>query len=343
MVKKKNNYKASNNSKFVNIAGAVIVLIDLLVVFYVKYKIQGLPLSDFNLHFIGNLLNLIFSVVLAFGLIINIFIKNRVSDKVIIVCSSIMTLFLIAGIMNEFIKFPLPKIYMVEHSFRDVLNGFLFSAYQFVNFMLLSIIWLHIMGGRGLLFLNATVDAAIIMLAFLIFAFIYINQDKNLNKPDIYSDNVAVVLGAAVWSNNVPSPSLASRAEKAYQLYRIGVVKKIQLTGGNAPGELSEAEVAYRYLKLKGVNASDMWVEKKTSNTAEQVRFVKEELIGKKHINNIIFISNSYHLTRINEICGFYKISAGIEGSELALSFDKAIYYKIRESIALLEFWFFAL
>jgi vancomycin permeability regulator SanA len=199
------------------------------------------------------------------------------------------------------------------------------------------------MGGREFLFLNASVDAVIIMLLFLIFAFIYINQSKDLNKIDANSNNVAVVLGAAVWSNNIPSPSLASRAEKAYQLYKIGTVKKIQLTGGNAPGELSEAEVAYRYLKEKGVDTNDMWIEKKTSNTAEQVRFVKEELIGRKHINNIVFVSNSYHLTRINEICNFYNINAGIEASELALSFDKNIYYKIRESVALLEFWFFAL
>jgi len=335
--------KGRKNTSFVSIIAVCIAIIDLFVIYYVKYKIQGLSLSHFNLFYIGNILNLIFSAALVFGLILNVFIKNKVSDKVIFICTLMMTVFLIAGILNEFIKFPLPKIYMIEHTFRDVLNGFLFSLYQFVNFIFLSIIWLHIMGGRGLLFLNASVDAAIIMVAFLIFAFIYINQSKNLSKTEIYKDNVAVVLGAAVWTNNVPSPSLASRAEKALELYKIGVVKKIQLTGGNAPGELSEAEVAYRYLKSKGVNANDMWVEKKTSNTAQQVRFVKEELIDKKHIGNIVFISNSYHLTRINEICGFFQITAGIEASELALSFDKAIYYKIRESIALLVFWFFAL
>jgi vancomycin permeability regulator SanA len=343
MVMKKYNNKEKKKSNLISIAGASIAGIDLLVIYYIKYKIQGLSISSFNLFYIGNILNLIFSAALVLGLIVNIFIKNKLSDKVILTCSIIMTLFLAAGILNEFIKFPLPKIYMVEHSFRDILNGILFTSYQFVNFIFLSIIWINMTGGRGLLFLNATVDAAIIMILFLIFAFIYINQIKNLNKINIYADNVAVVLGAAVWTNNVPSPSLASRAEKAHELYKSGVVKKIQLTGGNAPGELSEAEVACRYLKLKGVNPDDMWIEKKTSNTAEQVRYIKEELIDKKQIKNIIIISNSYHLTRIYEICKFFNITAGIEASELALGFDKAIYYKLRESIALLEFWFFAL
>src|SRR5664280_3415396 len=111
---------------------------------------------------------------------------------------------------------------------------------------------------------------------------IYVNQSKSVNRSNNPRDKVAVVLGAAVWSNNVPSPMLASRAEKAYELYKMGYVNKIQVTGGNAPGELSEAEVASLYLKQRGVDANDIWIEKKSTNTAEQVRYVKEELINKK-------------------------------------------------------------
>jgi uncharacterized SAM-binding protein YcdF (DUF218 family) len=136
---------------------------------------------------------------------------------------------------------------------------------------------------------------------------------------------------------------LASRVEKAYELYKQGYVNKIQVTGGNAPGELSEAEVSFLYLKRKGVNMNDVWLEKKTTNTAEQVRYVKEELINKKRLSDIIFVSNSYHVTRIYEICSFCNVKAGIQPSNLDLNFDSNIYYKVRESIALLVFWFFAL
>lgn len=149
---KKAKNKIGGNSKFISLSASGIVIIDLLVVYYIKYKIQGLSLDYFHLYYIGNILNLIFSVLLLIGIIVNVFIKNSVSDKVIITCTSIMTFFLIGGILNEFIKFPLPKLYMFEHIFRDILTGFLFSAYQFVSFILISIIWLHIMGGRGLLF-----------------------------------------------------------------------------------------------------------------------------------------------------------------------------------------------
>ena len=335
--------KRNNNNILLSIVSVFIVLTHLLIIFFVKYKIQNLSLGNFRLGYIGNLLNLIVSILLIFSLIVNMFLTSRVSDRSILSYIVIMTLFLLAGIINAFIKFPMPKIYLFEHQFRDVLTGFLFSSYQFVNFIFLSAIWLNITGKKGLIFLNASVNAVIIIILFFIFAFVYVNQSKTIGKLNNNPDKVAIVLGAAVWSNNSPSPILASRVEKAYQLYKQGYVNKIQVTGGNAPGELSEAEVALLYLKERGVDLNDIWLEKKTTNTAEQVRFVKEELINKKKVLNIVFVSNSYHLARINEICSFYNIKAGIEPCSLNLSFDSNIYYKSRESIALLVFWFFAL
>src|ERR1035437_2184518 len=335
--------KRNNNNNFLSIVSVLIVLTHLLIIFFVKYRIQNLPLTNFRLGYIGNLLNLIFCILLISGIIVNIFLTSRISDRAILSYIVIMTIFLLAGIINAFIKFPMPKIYMFEHQFRDVLTGFLFSSYQFVNFIFLSVIWLNIIGKKGLIFLNASVNAVIMIILFFIFAFVYVNQSKTVRKLNNTRDKIAIVLGAAVWSNNIPSPMLASRAEKAYELFKQGYVNKIQVTGGNAPGELSEAEVSSLYLKERGVNMNDIWLEKKTTNTAEQVRYVKEELINKKRLSNIIFVSNSYHMARINEICTFYNIKADIEASSLNLSFDNNIYYKVRDSIALLVFWFFAL
>jgi vancomycin permeability regulator SanA len=335
--------KKNNHFDFLSIVAIVIVIIQLLIIFFVKYKIQNLPLVNFRLGYVGNLLNLIFSIILILGLIVNIFLTSRISNKTIFSYIFMMTLFLLAGIINSFVKFPLPKIYMFDHQFRDVLTGFLFSSYQFANFIFLSALWLKITGKKSLIFLNASVDSIIIIILFFVFAFVYVNRSKTVSKLNISRDKVAVVLGAAVWSNNIPSPMLSSRAEKAFELYKHGFVNKIQVTGGNAPGELSEAEVALLYLIQRGVDTKDIWLENKTMNTAEQVRYVKEELINKKKLMNIVFISNKYHLTRINEICSFYNIKASIEPSNLNLSFNSNVYYKLRESIALLVFWFFAL
>jgi vancomycin permeability regulator SanA len=335
--------KKNNRNSLISIIAVLIVIAHLLIILYIKYKIQNLPIANFRLGYIGNLLNLIITTLLLISIVVNYFLKIRVSDRAILTYIIIMSLFLSAGILNAFVKFPMPRLYMFEHQFRDVLTGFLFSAFQFTGFIFLSAIWLNIIGRNGLIFLNSSVNAVIILALFFIFAFVYVNQARTVSTLNNTGNKVAVVLGAAVWSNNLPSPILASRVEKAYQLYKQGYINKIQLTGGNAPGELSEAEVAWLYLKERGVNLNDVWIEKKTSNTAEQVRFVKEELINKKKLLNIVFVSNSYHLSRISEICNFYNIKAGIETCSLDLSFESNIYYKVRESIALLIFWFFAL
>ena len=96
-------------------------------------------------------------------------------------------------------------------------------------------------------------------------------------------------------------------------------------------------------MKSLHVNSDHIWVEKKTSSTTEQIKFIKNELITKKDIKNILIISDAYHLTRIKEICSFYKVKAKVAASDLKSGFDSEMYHKIRESIALLIFWFFAL
>ena len=148
---------------------------------------------------------------------------------------------------------------------------------------------------------------------------------------------VAVVLGAAVWSHNRPSPSLEARLNKAIELFEQGLIGKIQLTGSNAPGELSEARVAFNYLLRKGIDPEKVWIEEETTSTSEQIHFIKNEL------KNIILISAPYHLVRVEEICKFYGVKAYAESSDIIMSANSKIYSNFRESIALIIFWLFAL
>ncbi len=330
---------------------SVIILIslaDLFAVLYLKYENLGLPFSYFNPWYIGNVLNLLFTFILICGLIIyNFRSHNGYKTGLIIIFTAIINIVLIAAIISLKIRLPLPNIYILDHPFSIIFTGLLFSLFQFLQFVFMSILWYSIVG-KELFLLRAIVNSFVIaaMLFVLTFIFINIKKDtKRLSPPPrhSYKINVAVVLGAAVWSHNAPSPSLAARADKALELYRKGIVNKIQLTGSNAPGEMSEAEVAYDYLVSEGANPDDIWVEQKTVSTAEQIRFIRDSLKTKKNIDKIIIVSDGYHLTRVREICKFYKIKAGVAASDLKLEFESNLYYKLKESIALLVFWFFAL
>ena len=154
--------------------------------------------------------------------------------------------------------------------------------------------------------------------------------------------NIGVVLGAAVWTNE-PSPSLKSRVDKAFELYKDGSIQKIQLTGGNAPGELSEAEIAYDYIKTRKIDTTNVWIEKNTTSTTEQIHFIKTKLGTIPGVNDIIVISDSYHLPRVKEIADFYLLDVKVASSDLDLRFDSKLYNKVRESAAILIFWFFAI
>jgi vancomycin permeability regulator SanA len=183
------------------------------------------------------------------------------------------------------------------------------------------------------------------MIIILLVSFIYIiGKESTFDEKQLISfkNNVAVVLGAAVWSNNQPSPSLAARVDKALELLADKKVNSIYLTGSNAPGELTESEVALRYIQKKKNITSNIFTETETTSTNEQVRFIKQKLYSDPQKKNIIVISDSYHLVRVLEISKFHNIQIQVAASELSLSFEKAFYFKMREALALTVFWFFA-
>ncbi len=230
---------------------------------------------------------------------------------------------IIAGIL-VFTNYSNHKHYLFSHPVSEVLKGFVFSLFQFLQFILLVILWLNLLGRNKLIYVKGILYSVILTALLLIFSFFYLNQNQENYKSD-RADNklvVGVVLGAAVWSNNKPSPSLSARVDEAIDLYNKKIIDKIQLTGSNAPGELSEAKVALFYLYKRLINMDDIWLEENTTSTTEQVRFIKDNLISQNNVGSIVIISDSYHLTRVNEICNFYKIKSSFAPSNLKLNFQ---------------------
>jgi vancomycin permeability regulator SanA len=185
------------------------------------------------------------------------------------------------------------------------------------------------------------------LVLFLILILIYIDNVSYASGRWILNKshkNIAVVLGAAVWSGNIPSPTLSARVDKALELLEQGFVGKIVLTGGKAPGELPESEVAYEYSRVKGVDTSKVIKENLTSSTADQVKWIKNNLLTDiDSAGEIILISDAYHLPRAIEISKFYKLDIKVAESVHKQDFKDKIITKIRESIALFNFWNFAL
>ncbi len=146
----------------------------------------------------------------------------------------------------------------------------------------------------------------------------------------------ALVLGAGVWSTGAPSSVLKERVSVAADLYHLGKVEKLLLSGDNRPAAHQETE-AMRQLALQmGVPEQDLILDpagERTYASCERARSVYQ-------LTSVLIVSQSFQLPRALYLCD----SLGLEG--LGVSSDRAnehikslIYWHLREIPAAFAAW----
>ena len=95
----------------------------------------------------------------------------------------------------------------------------------------------------------------------------------------------------------------ADRITHALQLYRLGKIKKILITGGqglNPTNSYSEAELLKRFLIMTGMHEKDILIEEKSVNTHENAVFTKEflEKNGISTSQEFLLITSAFHMPR---------------------------------------------
>jgi len=330
------------------IAIIILLLAQLIFLFAVKYINQDLPLNYFSIAKTGNIFNLLIYSGVISGILIGIRkTKSGISNKSVTIFLVISWFLLIISFITTKVKIVSAGIYFYEQPGDKVLTGTLFLFFLLTLFYFLIFLWSRIISKHRSTIVRNIFSTMLVLVLLLIFTLIYIDNIGYASGKWILNKskkNVAVVLGAAVWSGNVPSPTLSSRVDKALELLEQGFVGKIVLTGGNAPGELPESEVAFEYARVNGVDTSKVIIENSTSSTADQIRWIRKNLLTENNsFGDIILISDAYHLPRAIEISKFYKLDIKVAESVHKQDFRDKIANKIRESIALFNFWNFAL
>ena len=322
-----------------------VMILQLIFLYYIKYLNQGLTLNEFSFNNIGNIFNLVVILCLIIGIIFYFKRKHHdISSLMILMVISTLTLFI--TYLLTLIELPSLEFYVLGQPGEKIVEAALFTLYQFILFVSISFIWLNALRSDSTVFSKSLFNAVVMLLFFLAITFVFIltrgysSDNWSLTKSD---KNIAVVLGAAVWSGNLPSPSLSVRVDKAINLYTNKFVGGILLTGSNAPGEMSEAEVALEYTKKRGMDMEKVRYESLTTSTSEQIKYIKKYLINDENINDVIVVSNAYHLLRIIEISKFFNINIKVAAPNSYLNYKKKLYMQLRESIALIVFWSFAL
>lgn len=323
-----------------------LLVFDLLLLLFLKYKFNHLSVRDFSISAFGNILNISLTLINIAGIIAAGKMKktsssfNRLPILVLICISCFIHLFIL---FHEYFHINVPAFLSGVASTNRVYYMYLFILSQLIQFYVLALIISALLAETKFIYLKALFKMIFISVVFVLFSFFYSVLKKHgedtLKKGEY---DTGVVLGAAVWQGNKPSPIFEGRIDKAYELYTQKIISKIQLTGSNAPGEKSEAKTASDYLKKKGMDAKDLLIEEKSSNTVEQIAFLKLKNTGTANLGRIVIISDEFHLVRALEICSFFEISAKSSASEHNITSEKLLYYRLRESAALLLFWFFA-
>lgn len=117
------------------------------------------------------------------------------------------------------------------------------------------------------------------------------------NTSSEVNADAAIVLGAAVWGNQV-SPVFRERINHAINLYHQGRIRKLIFTGGQGNrNEPTEAAAARNYALQSGVPLSDVLIEQQSHTTYENMVYAKQ-LADQYGLKKILIVSDPLHMKR---------------------------------------------
>lgn len=158
------------------------------------------------------------------------------------------------------------------------------------------------------------------------------------------SYDAIVVLGAAVWRDESPSPSLRRRANHAVDCYKAGLAPRLVASGGVGRFPPSEAEVIKRICVASGVPEGAIYLEDQSHTTLENILFsarIIEGFGGRR----IMVVTDPYHLPRAIlcfRFLGFEVAGSGPPRGKSGTPLLKWVYYYLRE-LAAVPYYLFLL
>lgn len=116
-----------------------------------------------------------------------------------------------------------------------------------------------------------------------------------------YQNNTLIILGCRI-RNNQPSRMLKKRLDKAIELLNKYPNLKCVVSGGQGKDEdFTESYIMKQYLINNGINKERIYEESKSTNTFSNLEYSKKVIISNNLYNDIIILSDSYHLFRASE------------------------------------------
>ncbi len=162
-----------------------------------------------------------------------------------------------------------------------------------------------------------------------------VTSNRRYNNPNqISPQRVAIVLGAGVY-NDKPSPMLADRISAAVELYKLGRVKKLLMSGDNSSEDYDEVTVMQRYAVKMGVPKKDITLDYAGFKTYQSC-YRANAIFG---VKQAVVVTQNFHLPRAVYLCNQLGVDAVGLGTPDWESYqrDTVMRYTFREYISTIK------
>jgi len=148
---------------------------------------------------------------------------------------------------------------------------------------------------------------------------------------DVPARGAAIVFGAGLWRDGTPSPVLRDRVATAAELYFMGKVRKILLSGDNRFVYYNEPASMHEYALSLGVPEDALVLDyagRRTYDTCYRARVI----FG---LEQAILVTQGFHLSRALYTCNALGLDAvGVEADQRNYRPSSMLYWNAREMIA---------
>ena len=118
------------------------------------------------------------------------------------------------------------------------------------------------------------------------------------SEADIATTTYALVLGASVKEDGTASDALSDRVKTAVELYKLGKVSKLFMTGDDGAFHGDEVDVMKALAISEGVTSTDILVDGHGYRTYESCK--RAPLFG---VTSTVIITQRFHLARALYLC----------------------------------------
>jgi SanA protein len=139
---------------------------------------------------------------------------------------------------------------------------------------------------------------------------------------------VAIVFGAGLWRDGSPSPVLRHRVQTAADLYFVGKVQKLLMSGDNSTIHHNEPAAMRQYALELGVPDEAIVLDyagRRTYDTCLRAR----EIFG---VTDVVLVTQSFHLPRAVFTCSMLGVSAvGVDADRATYRRRSLVFWNLRE------------